>query len=94
MDLTLINNQIIISINMLKEFKIDYKGLTLLVTGSYIKGRGFINYSDEPEEDEFIIDDYNVTDYNSIDDLRDFILSKRTINDREIERLCLEKCIE
>lgn len=93
MDLTLINNQIIISINMLKEFKIDYKGLTLLVTGSYIKGRGFINYDDEPEEDEFIIDDYNVTDYNSIDDLRDFILSKRLINDREIERICLEKCI-
>ncbi len=77
---------------MLKEFKIDYKGLTLLVIGTYIKGRGYINPLDEPEEDEFIIDAYNITDFNSIDELRDFILGKFIINDREIERICLEKC--
>lgn len=79
---------------MLKEFKINYKGLTLLIVGIYVKGRGFINHDDEPEEDEFIIDEYNVTAYNSINELRDFILSLSVIDLNEVSRMCLEQCIE
>lgn len=79
---------------MSKEIIIQYKGLTISVIGTFIKGRGFINYNDPPEEDEFIIDCYNITDYNTIDDLRDFILSNKKINDAEIERVCLEYCQE
>lgn len=78
---------------MSREITIEYKGLTILVKGEFIKGRGFISYNDPPEEDEFIIEEYNITDYNSIDDLRDFILSNKKINDAEIERICLEYCI-
>ena len=79
---------------MIKEIKIEYKGLTLLVLGDYIKGAGWINDIDPPEEDEFWINKYNVTEYNTIDDLRDFILSNSSINDVEIERICIEKCKE
>ena len=79
---------------MIKEIKIQYKGLTLLVLGDYIKGAGWINDIDPPEEDEFWINEYNVTEYNTIDDLRDFILSNSSINDVEIERICIEKCKE
>jgi len=77
---------------MIKQFKIDYKGLTLLVSGTFIKGRGYINHDDVPEEDEFIIDDYNLTAYNTVDDLRDFILNFSIINENEVSRICLDKC--
>ncbi len=76
----------------MKEIKLQYKGLTLLVIGTFIKGAGWFNDLDPPEEDEFIINEYNVTEYNTIDDLRDFILSNSAINDYEIEQMCLEKC--
>jgi hypothetical protein len=80
---------------MIKEIKLQYKGLTFLVTGDYIKGAGYSNdlYT-PPEEDEFWIKEYNVTEYNTIDDLRDFILSNSVINEQEIERICIDKCKE
>lgn len=79
---------------MIKEIKLEYKGLTFLVTGDYIKGAGYINDLDPPEEDEFWIKEYNVTEYNTIDDLRDFILSNSSINETDIEKICIDKCKE
>ena len=79
---------------MMKEIKLNYKGLTIVVAGNYIKGAGYFNVLDPPEEDEFIIDEYNITSFNSIEDLRDFILSDSMLNHVEIELMCLEKCKE
>lgn len=78
---------------MIKEIKLEYKGITFLVTGDYIEGAGYIN-DNPPEEDEFWIQEYNVTEYNTINDLRDFILSNSSINEQEIERICIDKCKE
>lgn len=78
---------------MLKRIKIKYKGLIILVTGDYIRGRGYINYNDPPEEDEFFADDFDITTYNTIEQLKEFILSESHLNLLEIEKLCLEECI-
>lgn len=66
---------------MIKELTIKYKGIDLMVRGTYIRGRGYINFHDEPEVDEFMIEGYD-----SFDDMTDI-----TVDEWELEQLCIDK---
>lgn len=66
---------------MTYELEVCYKGEDLVINFTFIKGKGWLNSLDPPEEDEIIIHKINGKDSYDYDHWELM----------EIERICLEK---